>query len=183
MAWNIDKFAAAWEFATLRHLGQTYGGRREGEHIPYINHLASVATEVLWAIGAEPGWDADFAIQCALLHDVIEDTGTSFDTVASEFGIRVAQGVAALTKDSSIASPIAKMDDSLRRIRQQDKEVWVVKLADRISNLNHPPFYWDRRKIEQYREEAQRILAALGPANKKMADRLAKKISGYPNAA
>jgi len=183
MTWNIDKFAAAWEFATLRHLGQTYGGRREGEHIPYINHLASVATEVLWAIGADPDWDTDFAMQCALLHDVIEDTGTSFDTVASEFGIRVAQGVAALTKDSSIACPIAQMDDSLRRIRQQDKEVWVVKMADRISNLNHPPFYWDRHKIEQYREEAQRILAALGPANKKMAERLAKKISDYPNAA
>jgi (p)ppGpp synthase/HD superfamily hydrolase len=74
-----------------------------GSKIPYIDHLASVAAEVLWAIGAERDWDIDFAIQCALLHGVMEDTGTTFDTVANEFGMRAAQGVAALTKDGSIA--------------------------------------------------------------------------------
>ncbi len=182
MTWSIENYAAAWAFATRAHMGQTYGGRHEGERIPYIAHLASVAAEVLWAVGAEPGWDVDLAVQCALLHDVVEDTGASLDRLAERFGPRVAEGVAALTKDKSIASKTAQMDDSLGRIRLQPKEVWVVKMCDRITNLYHPPHYWDQHKIGQYREEAKIILAALGSANEKAAHRLAKMISEYPKA-
>jgi (p)ppGpp synthase/HD superfamily hydrolase len=181
LSWSIAKYAAAWEFATRRHMGQTYGGRAHDEQIPYIAHVASVAAEVLWALGGEPGWDVDFAVQCALLHDVLEDTDASFDVLAAEFGPRVAQGVAALTKDATLPSD-ARMEDSLRRIKLQDKEVWVVKMADRITNLYHPPYYWKQPKIEAYRAEAQTILGALGTASGKAAGRLAEKIAAYPGA-
>jgi (p)ppGpp synthase/HD superfamily hydrolase len=182
MTWSIENYAAAWDFATRSHMGQTYGGRHEGERIPYIAHVSSVAAEVLWAIGEEPGWDADFAVQCALLHDVVEDTGASLDGLTERFGARVAEGVAALTKDKSIASKYTQMDDSLRRIKLQPREIWVVKMCDRITNLYHPPYYWDLHKIGQYREEAKTILAALGSANEAAAHRLAKMISEYPKA-
>jgi len=182
MNWSTTKYAAAWEFAKHKHRGQTYGGRREGEQIPYETHLTSVAAELLSAIGAEPGWDVDFALQCALLHDVLEDTATSFDELAIEFGEPVAGGVAALTKDAALP-PASRMGDSLRRIMLQEKEVWAVKMADRISNLSHPPYYWDRAKIEAYRAEGQRILDALEPANKKLADRLAERIAAYAEDA
>lgn len=179
MASGIDAYAAAWEFVTLRHAGQTYGGRSEGEQIPYINHLASVAAEVAWGLAGTPGWDLDLAVQCALLHDVLEDTGTSFAEVSERFGPAVAAGVQALTKNAQLASSEDKMADSLARIRQQPKEVWAVKLADRISNLYHPPFYWTNEKMEQYKAEARVIVEALGPANAKLASRLAAKIDNY----
>jgi len=176
---GIDAYARAWEFVTVRHAGQSYGGRHQGEQIPYINHLASVAAEVAWAVAATPGWDLDLAVQCALLHDVIEDTGTSVDEISERFGPAVAAGVLALTKNSELASSEEKMADTLARIRLQPKEVWAVKLADRISNLYHPPFYWSPEKIVQYKEEAGVILTALGSANAKLAARLSGKIAAY----
>jgi (p)ppGpp synthase/HD superfamily hydrolase len=179
MTSNIDCYARAWEFVTLRHMGQSYGGRQQGQQIPYINHLASVAAEVAWGIGGDPAWDIDLAIQCALLHDVIEDTDTSFEQVRSEFGGAVASGVQALTKDTSIDSRAMQMSDSLARIQLQSKEIWAVKLADRIANLYHPPFYWTSEKIDQYKVESHAILAALGSANARLAARLADKIAGY----
>jgi (p)ppGpp synthase/HD superfamily hydrolase len=40
--------------------------------------------------------NADLAIQCALLHDVIEDTPTTCQEVEQQFGAAVAKGVLAL---------------------------------------------------------------------------------------
>ncbi len=179
MALDIDSYNRAWEFVTVRHMGQTYGGRSKEQQIPYINHLASVAAEVTAGIGAEPGWDLNLAIHCALLHDVIEDTATTFDEIQNLYGRDVANGVQALTKDARIASSPAKMADSLARIRLQPKEVWAVKLADRIANLYHPPFYWTAEKIERYKIEARIILDALGAASPRLAARLAAKIDAY----
>ena len=179
MVFNIDSYARTWEFVTLKHMGQTYGGRNAEQKIPYINHLASVAAEVTWAIAGEPGWDANLAIHCALLHDVIEDTDATFEVVSDQFGLAVAKGVQALSKDAQIGSSAMRMEDSLRRIQLEPKEVWIVKLADRISNLYHPPFYWNAEKIAQYKVEARIILAALGSAHPRLAARLGDKIAAY----
>ncbi|MEZ4637992.1 MAG: hypothetical protein R2856_24035 [Caldilineaceae bacterium] len=71
------------------------------------------------------------------------------------------------------------MTDSLHRIQQQPHEVWLVKLADRIVNLQPPPPHWHAAKIAAYREEARTILAVLGPADAYLAQRLAEKIKIY----
>ncbi len=176
---DIDSYQRAWEYVTLKHMGQTYGGRSADQQIPYINHLASVAAEVAWGTAGEPAWDGGLAIQCALLHDVIEDTDATFDDVSERFGVAVARGVQALTKDERLGSSAERMQDSLRRIQQEPKEVWAVKLADRIANLYHPPFYWNDDKIAQYKIEARVILDALGSANAKLAARLENKIAAY----
>ena len=44
-------------------------------------------------------FDLDFAVQVALLHDIIEDTATTYDELAEHFGSKVADGVLALTKN------------------------------------------------------------------------------------
>jgi GTP diphosphokinase / guanosine-3',5'-bis(diphosphate) 3'-diphosphatase len=71
------------------------------------------------------------------------------------------------------------MADSLRRIKLQPREVWLVKLADRIVNLQPPPEHWQADKIAAYRAEARVILAALGEASPLLAARLAEKIEAY----
>lgn len=71
------------------------------------------------------------------------------------------------------------MQDSLRRIQLEPKEIWAVKLADRIANLYHPPFYWNAERNAQYKIEARVILDALGSASPRLAARLEDKIAAY----
>ena len=94
------------------------------------------------------------------------------------FGEEVAQGVNALTKDESVAKA-DRMADALRRIQQQRREVWMVKLADRITNLEPAPPHWSADKRAAYRAEAQVIVKALGQAHAGLAARLNEKISQY----
>jgi (p)ppGpp synthase/HD superfamily hydrolase len=155
-SWDREKYIKAWKFATKHHTGQKYGGSEPDEYIDYINHIGMVCMEVIWALQhTQEKYDADLAIQCAILHDTIEDTDASFDDIKSMFGEQVANGVLALSKNEKIQSKEEMMTDSLERIKKQGKEVWMVKLADRISNLNAPPFYWDNTKKNQLLRRGQ----------------------------
>jgi len=175
--WSQDALLSAWNFAAEAHAGQTVPGSER----PYINHVGSVAMEVLHAIAQRTDVvDPDLAIQCALLHDVVEDTAVTVEEIRQRFGPGVGAGVAALTKDSALPDKAAKMSDSLARIKQQPHEVWMVKLADRITNLQPPPSYWNAAKIAAYRSEAQVIHDALAAACPILAPRLRTKIAGYP---
>jgi (p)ppGpp synthase/HD superfamily hydrolase len=173
--WSADVYATALRFAAERHLVQ----KVPGTELPYIVHVAMVAGEVMATLTRERFEEPDLAVSCALLHDVVEDTDTSIEDIAERFGTRVAMGVAALTKDP--AAPEAhRMTDSLRRIREQPREVWIVKLGDRITNLQPPPAYWNDEKRRAYRMEARVIHAALGEASPYLAARMAEKIEAYP---
>jgi (p)ppGpp synthase/HD superfamily hydrolase len=55
----------------------------------------------------------------------------------------------------------------------------MVKLADRISNLQPPPSYWTTEKIRGYQAEAEEILSALAEASDWLASRLQEKITAY----
>ncbi len=175
-AWNQDLYTKTWCFASEVHLGQ----KLPGSEISYINHLGNVAQEVMAALANGVAVDQpDLAVQCALLHDTIEDTDCTFEQVLEVFGADVANGVMALSKYASLASKEEMMADSLNRIKQQPKEVWIVKLADRISNLQKPPAHWDKDKMQRYQQEAQRIHDALKDASPFLAQRLQGKIDGY----
>lgn len=178
--WNPDSLAQAWAFATRQHRGQTYGGQAEGERVEYMSHIGSVVMELAWALQGDATARPDLALRCAVLHDSIEDTGATFDDLSERFGPDVAHGVQALSKDASLPDKAAQMHDSLRRIQLQPREVWMVKLADRIANLYGPPFYWNNQKILAYQEEARLIHRTLGAASPALAARLAEKIEAYP---
>ena len=148
--------------------------------MPYINHLGLVAMESMAAIanGAELE-SPDLLVLCALLHDIIEDTNGTYHDIHIEFGIEVANGVLALSKDKKLPSNEDQMRDSIERIRQEPKEVWMVKLSDRITNLQPPPKNWSKTKIDAYRTEATLILSESGDANAYLAERLGAKIKDY----
>ena len=143
--------------------------------------------EVIAALEKESNLDGNLAVQSALLHDTIEDTDTIYEQLVETFGIAVADGVNALTKDESIGENLLKklkkerqMTDSLERIRQQPREIWMVKMADRIANLQPPPKNWKPEKINRYREETMLLHDRLKEGSEFLAARLFKKINDYP---
>jgi len=164
----------AYRFAAEAHKGQVF----PGTDLPYLMHLSFVSMEVIACLGIEKHDHGDLAVQCALLHDVIEDTGTTYEEVKGAFGEHVAQGVFALTKNPEMGKEL-QLRDSLKRIREQPEGVWIVKLADRITNSAPPPSYWDKEKIRRYREEAMEIHQVLHPASTYLGERLKMKIDAY----
>lgn len=172
--WSQEEYIKAYKFAAHKHQGQKFPGTK----ISYIMHLSFVSMEMIAALNEEKERDGNLAIQCAILHDTVEDTNTTFEELETEFGLPVANGVLALSKDSSLDKSV-QMHDSLQRIKKQPKEIWMVKLADRITNLQAPPGYWKQDKIIRYREEAVYIYDALKDASPFLAARLASKIEGY----
>ena len=162
------------KFASIKHLGQTL----PSSSIPYVVHLSNVAMEILVAAQHHSDFNLTLALQLALLHDTMEDTDTSYYELEQEFGTTVAAGVLALTKNSALPKK-ERMMDSLKRIRESVPEVWAVKLADRITNLQQPPAHWDATKKADYQEQAKVILAQLSGGNTFLEHRLAEKIKAY----
>ncbi len=175
--WNQENYIEAWNYACSAHNGQFVLGR----DIPYINHIGLVAMEAMAAITHSSTINApDLLVVCALLHDTIEDTTCTYDEITKEFGADVANGVLALSKNKNLPSKDEQMRDSIDRIKKQPQEIWIVKLADRITNLQPPPEHWSTVKISNYRSEAMTILKELGGANSYLAKRLKAKIDNYP---
>lgn len=126
---HVDAIRRAYFFAEKSHDGQV---RRSGE--AYISHPLAVAN-----ILAIMHMDHE-CIMAGLLHDVIEDTEMSRESLANEFGEEVAllvDGVSKLAKATFETQQHAQAE-SLRKMllaMSQDIRVIIVKLADRLHNM------------------------------------------------
>lgn len=171
-----DIYQTTIQFAAQKHaeINQTI----PGTNLSYVVHLSNVAMEILVASEQSESFYTGFAIQVALLHDVLEDTDATFEELSEKFGKAVAEGVLALTKNAELPKD-ERMANSLEKIKQQPKEVWAVKLADRITNLQKPPHFWTPEKIGKYRQEAIMILNRLRGGNTYLEHRLKRKIEEY----
>ena len=136
--------------------------------------------EIIIAASNSNNFNLGFAVQVALLHDTLEDTSTDFQELENKFGVEIAKAVSALTKNRDLPKE-QRMQDSLTRIRKMQAEVWAIKLADRITNLQPPPGHWDKQKKIKYYDEARTILSELKDGNNFLATRLEAKIAEYRN--
>jgi guanosine-3',5'-bis(diphosphate) 3'-pyrophosphohydrolase len=163
----------------IRFAGERHGNQKlPASKASYLVHLSNVAMEVILAEQHTDDFDLDFAVQIALLHDVLEDTPASFEEVSESFSGEIAEAVLALSKNEDLPGDI-QIPDSLMRIKALRKEVWAVKLADRISNMQKPPKTWNLEKKKQYRQVAKLILQELKGGNAYLESRLEKKIKEY----
>ncbi|AXH12649.1 HD domain-containing protein [Halarcobacter bivalviorum] len=171
-----EKYLKALNFAAKAH-----GEQKTPYGVPYLTHLASVAMEIIHACEQSQLKieKADLAITVALLHDTIEDTDVTYDDLYSEFGAEVAEAVEALTKDKTIESKKDQMALSINNLLTQPYEVQMVKLADRITNMQKPPESWDSLKVLNYQKEAKFILSCLKNSNLYLSKRLEDKINEY----
>jgi guanosine-3',5'-bis(diphosphate) 3'-pyrophosphohydrolase len=179
--WDSDRYNQAIRFAAQWHVGQ----KVPGTNISYIMHLTQVCQQALLGSMHDPNLDINLVMEVALLHDVLEDTKCPFDTLKNTFGEVVANGVLALSKqqyrNGEKQSKRDQMIDSLDRIQLQPLEIWLVKLADRITNLQEPPQHWYDKpgKIENYLLEAGIIYDRLHSSNQFLATTLSHKMSVY----
>lgn len=171
-----DLYQRAIRFAAEKH--QEQHQCIPGTNLPYVVHLSNVAMELLVAAPHSTHFDLNLAIQVALLHDTLEDTSTTIDELTEQFGHEISNAVLALTKNKHLPKEV-QMLDCLSRIKQQRTEVWAVKLADRITNLQVPPAHWALQKKISYHQEANVILETLQGANAYLEHRLANKLLAY----
>ncbi len=164
----------AIKFAAEKHGAQKVKGSKNS----YVVHLSNVAMELFAAASHTPGFDLEFSIQTALLHDTLEDTPTRKAELEKLFGDEIAEAVWALTKDPKLLKDY-RLTDSLAKIRQCRKEVWAVKLADRITNLQKPPKRWSKSHITEFYYDSVQVFEALRGGNEYLEKRLASKIEEY----
>jgi len=126
---QVQSIREACLFGIKAHKGQS---RRSGE--PYIHHPFAVAR-----ILAGMRLDCD-SIIAAILHDVIEDTDITKNTLALQFGDEVAELVDSVTKLTQIKfeSRLEAQAENFRKMMLamvHDIRVILIKLADRLHNM------------------------------------------------
>ena len=141
-----DMLLRAYDFAREAHRNQK---RASGE--PYFIHPCAVA-EIL----VDLGLDAE-TIAAALLHDVIEDTSATEETVRENFGEEVLSLVAGVTKLDKIVfkSQEEEEAENFRKIfiaMAKDIRVIIIKLADRLHNMRSLNFLSKERQQRMARE-------------------------------
>jgi (p)ppGpp synthase/HD superfamily hydrolase len=93
---------------------------RKGTRIPYVTHVMAVA-ETLARFYPE----RDPLIVAGLLHDVVEDTAATFETVETRFGREVAALVRAVSKDDeAMAAADGRPVPPMPRRPQEERDLW-----------------------------------------------------------
>jgi (p)ppGpp synthase/HD superfamily hydrolase len=172
-------YQKAMKFAAEAHAQQKVPGSTAN----YLLHISNVVMEIIMAHHNEPTFDLEFAIQVGALHDVLEDVeGIMEDALLENFSNEVVEAVKTLTKDDRIKDKELKLMDSLDRITSSKfKEAGIVKLADRITNLQPPPPHWSAEKCEAYAAQAKVILSKLRVSHIYLSTRLKNQINFYSN--
>lgn len=127
---QVKQLVRAYQFGAKAHLGQF---RKSGE--AYICHPLSVALTL-----AEMRMDVNCLI-AAILHDVIEDTEIEKTEIAETFNTEVAELVDGVTKLTMLdhKSHTETQAENFRKMllaMSKDLRVVIVKLADRLHNMN-----------------------------------------------
>ena len=141
----------AFEVAERAHKGQL---RKSGD--PYITHPVAVAEILL-----DFGLDAN-SIAAALLHDTVEDTSYSQESLRKDFGPEVASLVDGVTKlDRLTYGPTAEAETVRKMVvaMAKDIRVLVIKLADRLHNART----WQYVEPESAERKARETLDIYAP--------------------
>ena len=128
-SYDTDRIMAAYQVAKEAHKDQR---RRSGE--PYISHPVAVAI-ILVGLGMDTE-----TLVAALLHDVVEDTATTGESIEKQFGKDVALMVNGVTKLGQVpfSTREEQQAENVRKMllaMAQDVRVIIIKLADRLHNM------------------------------------------------
>ncbi|MEA9985123.1 MULTISPECIES: RelA/SpoT family protein [Subtercola] len=148
---DLSIIERAYTVAERAHDGQK---RRSGE--PYITHPVAVA-QILAELGI-----GTKTIAAALLHDTVEDTDYSLDSLRAEFGDEVAMLVDGVTKLDKVKYGESAQAETVRKMivaMSKDIRVLIIKLADRLHNART----WGFVSPESSTRKAQETLEIYAP--------------------
>ncbi len=152
---NPEKLNKAYDFAVKAHSNQK---RASGD--PYSVHPIEVAN-ILTDLKLDSA-----TITTGLLHDTIEDTYATYETIKGEFGVEVADLVDGVTKISvfeNTASSNSKAENFRKLILATSKDIRVllVKIADRLHNMRTIKAISKEDKKKRIAQETMEIYAPL----------------------
>ena len=152
---NPEKLNKAYNFAVKAHENQK---RHSGD--PYSIHPIAVAN-ILTELKLDSA-----TIATGLLHDTIEDTHATYETIKNEFGQEVADLVDGVTKISVFenqATSTSKAENFRKLIIATSKDIRVllVKIADRLHNMRTIDAISKIEKKERIAKETMEIYAPL----------------------
>ena len=152
---NPETLNKAYKFALKAHKTQK---REEG--VPYIIHPVAVA-DILSDLKLDSA-----TIATGLLHDTIEDTHATYETIKQEFGQEVADLVDGVTKISQFENKAVENSkaENFRKLilaTSKDIRVLLVKIADRLHNMRTIEFVKDENKKIRISKETMEIYAPL----------------------
>ena len=152
---NPETLNKAYDFALKAHKTQ-----KRDEGVPYIIHPIAVA-DILSDLKLDSA-----TIATGLLHDTIEDTHATYETIKEEFGQEVADLVDGVTKISEFenkADENSKAENFRKLIIATSKDIRVllVKIADRLHNMRTIRFVKDENKQIRKAKETMEIYAPL----------------------
>jgi guanosine-3',5'-bis(diphosphate) 3'-pyrophosphohydrolase len=152
---NSEKLNKAYNFAVKAHENQI---RDSGD--PYSIHPIAVAN-ILTELKLDSA-----TIATGLLHDTIEDTHATYETIKNEFGQEVADLVDGVTKISVFenqATSTSKAENFRKLILATSKDIRVllVKIADRLHNMRTIDAISKIEKKERIAKETMEIYAPL----------------------
>ena len=152
---NPEKLNKAYNFAVKAHENQK---RDSGD--PYSIHPIAVAN-ILTELKLDSA-----TIATGLLHDTIEDTHATYETIKKEFGQEVADLVDGVTKISVFenqATSTSKAENFRKLIIATSKDIRVllVKIADRLHNMRTIDAISKIEKKERIAKETMEIYAPL----------------------
>lgn len=151
----MNKFLKALRTASIAHKFQM----RKDNQTPFINHPIQVA-ELISSVG---GIQNENILCAAILHDIIEDTPTTFEEVKNAFGKEVALIVMECSDDKSLPKAERKRLQ-VEKVRYKSNSAKIVKLADKIANMTdiivNAPTDWDMERKLAYFEWAKQVVDA-----------------------
>ncbi|WP_440680737.1 RelA/SpoT family protein [Candidatus Pelagibacter sp. HIMB1623] len=152
---NPEKLDKAYNFAVKAHKSQK---RASGD--PYSVHPIEVAN-ILTELKLDSA-----TIATGLLHDTIEDTFATYETIKAEFGDEVADLVDGVTKISvfeNTAGSNSKVENFRKLILATSKDIRVllVKIADRLHNMRTIKAITKEVKRKRIAQETMEIYAPL----------------------
>ena len=152
---NPERLDKAFNFAVKAHQNQK---RASGD--PYSVHPIEVAN-ILTELKLDSA-----TITTGLLHDTIEDTFATYETIKSEFGDEVAELVDGVTKISvfeNAAGSNSKVENFRKLILATSKDIRVllVKIADRLHNMRTIKAIPKEEKRQRIAQETMEIYAPL----------------------